>query len=106
MSQADSSLPPPLFSIHKGKVVKVEPFGAFVQVPGYRKQGLVHVSHMADFRVENVDDVCNIGDEVWVKVISVTVCSIGGIMFMSVIGRDWQNQFIHEISESNYRRRP
>jgi len=51
----------------------VEPFGAFVQMEGYRRQGLVHISQMCDFRVEDIDDVVAVGDKVWVKVIEVQV---------------------------------
>jgi polyribonucleotide nucleotidyltransferase len=50
------------------KVVKVVDFGAFVEFLG-KNQGLVHVSEMADYRVENVDDVVREGDTVHVKCI-------------------------------------
>lgn len=50
-----------------GKVTRIMDFGAFVEIlPG--KEGLVHISEMAPFRVEKVTDVVNIGDEVTVKV--------------------------------------
>ena len=45
-------------------------FGAFVEVlPG--KEGLVHISKLAKERVENVEDVVNVGDEIMVKVIEI-----------------------------------
>lgn len=50
-----------------GKVVRILPFGAFVEmVPG--KDGLVHISQIAQKRIAKVEDAVNIGDEVWVKV--------------------------------------
>jgi polyribonucleotide nucleotidyltransferase len=53
-----------------GKVVRIMPYGAFVNLlPG--KDGMVHVSELAEGRVENVEDVLKIGDEVKVMVIDV-----------------------------------
>jgi len=61
------SLPPPS-SIHEGVVVSIKPFGAFVQVDGYKRQGLVHISQLAAQHVEAVEDVVRQGDRVKVKV--------------------------------------
>ena len=56
--------------IYRGKVVTIKEFGAFVEVlPG--KDGLCHISELADFRVRSVEDVCKVGDEIWVKCIGV-----------------------------------
>jgi len=56
--------------IFTGKVVRVMNFGAFVELaPG--KDGMVHISKLAKKRVEKVEDVVNIGDEVTVKVMEV-----------------------------------
>ncbi len=56
--------------VFHGEVVRLMDFGAFVQVlPG--KDGLVHVSEMAPWRVEKVTDVVNVGDKVHVKVIEI-----------------------------------
>ncbi|CAN0052900.1 unnamed protein product, partial [Ectocarpus sp. 4 AP-2014] len=63
---------PEVFSVHKGEVVKTETFGAFIKLDGYRKHGLVHCSQMASYRVEDVTDVCKVGDTVYAKVIEVT----------------------------------
>ena len=53
--------------IFTGKVVRIMNFGAFIELtPG--KDGMLHISKMADHRVEKVEDVMNIGDEVEVKV--------------------------------------
>ena len=53
--------------IYEGKVTRVMPFGAFIEIlPG--KEGLLHISKMAKERVEKVEDVMNVGDTVKVKV--------------------------------------
>lgn len=53
-----------------GKVVRIMPFGAFVNLtPG--KDGLVHISKLANKRVEKVEDVVNIGDEILVRVMEI-----------------------------------
>jgi polyribonucleotide nucleotidyltransferase len=57
-----------------GKVVSIKPFGAFVNIlPG--KDGMVHVSELAETRVENVEDVVQLGDEINVMVIGVDASS-------------------------------
>lgn len=56
-----------LGGVYMGKVVRIMNFGAFIELtPG--KDGMLHISKMADHRVEKVEDVMNIGDEVEVKV--------------------------------------
>ncbi len=55
---------------YKGIVRSIKEFGAFVEcLPG--KEGLVHVSELADFRVNRVEDVCKLGDEMLVKCIGI-----------------------------------
>lgn len=55
---------------YKGRVTSVKDFGAFVEcMPG--KEGLVHVSELAEIRVENAEDVCQSGDEMIVKCVGV-----------------------------------
>jgi polyribonucleotide nucleotidyltransferase len=57
-------------AIYTGKVSRILNFGAMVEIlPG--KEGLVHVSELADYRVAKVEDVVKVGDEVTVKVIDV-----------------------------------
>jgi polyribonucleotide nucleotidyltransferase len=56
--------------IYRGKVVGIKEFGAFVEILPDR-DGLLHISEIADYRVKQVEDVLKLGDEVWVKVIAV-----------------------------------
>jgi polyribonucleotide nucleotidyltransferase len=56
--------------IYRGKVVTVKEFGAFVEfLPG--KDGLCHISELANFRVKQTEDIVKIGDEIWVKCLGV-----------------------------------
>jgi polyribonucleotide nucleotidyltransferase len=56
--------------IYKGRVVTVKEFGAFVEfLPG--KDGLVHISELANFRVKNTEDIVKVGDEISVKCLGV-----------------------------------
>jgi len=56
--------------IYRGKVVTIKEFGCFVEVfPG--KDGLVHISELANFRVKQAEDIVKMGDEIWVKCIGV-----------------------------------
>ena len=56
--------------VYMGKVVRIMNFGAFVELVG-GKDGLVHISKLDNKRVEKVEDVVNIGDEILVKVIEI-----------------------------------
>lgn len=61
---------PKVGEVFKGKVVKIMPFGAFVEmVPG--KDGLVHISQISNQRIAKVEDALNMGDEVIVKLMEV-----------------------------------
>jgi polyribonucleotide nucleotidyltransferase len=56
--------------IYTGRVTRIEPYGAFVEfLPG--KDGLVHISQLADYRVESVDKEVSLGDEIMVMVTDV-----------------------------------
>ena len=58
---------PEMGKLYYGRVVRLMTFGAFVELaPG--KDGLVHISKLADHRIEKVEDACKIGDMMWVKV--------------------------------------
>ena len=56
--------------IYKGKVTRIMGFGAFVEILP-KKEGLIRIGQLADHRVEKVEDVVNIGDEIMVKVIEI-----------------------------------
>ena len=57
-------------AMYTGKVTRLMDFGAFVEVlPG--KEGLVHISELADYRVASVEDAVKVGDEIMVKVIEI-----------------------------------
>ena len=61
---------PEVGEVYMGKVTRLMNFGAFVEIlPG--KEGLVHISKLAKERVEKVEDVVNVGDEIMVKVIEI-----------------------------------
>ena len=52
--------------IYRGRVVTIKDFGAFVEfLPG--RDGLVHISELANFRVKQTEDIVKLGDEIWVK---------------------------------------
>lgn len=77
MSDSDDPAPepagleglPPMYTIAKGEVVSVQTYGAFVRLPGYKKEGLVHVSEMSASRIENASEIVDVGEQVWIKVI-------------------------------------
>ena len=61
---------PEIGAIYKGKVTRIMPFGAFVEIaPG--KEGLVHISHLDVKRVDSVESVVQVGDEVIVQVLEI-----------------------------------
>jgi polyribonucleotide nucleotidyltransferase len=57
-------------AIYNGTVTGITKFGAFVEIfPG--RDGLVHISELADFHVRTVEDICKVGDQMWVKCIGI-----------------------------------
>ena len=61
---------PEVGAFYKGKITRLMTFGAFVEIaPG--KEGLVHISKLDRQRVEKVEDVVSVGDEVIVKVVEI-----------------------------------
>ena len=56
--------------IYRGKVVTIKEFGCFVEfLPG--KDGLCHISELANFRVKQTEDIVKMGDDIWVKCLGV-----------------------------------
>lgn len=56
--------------IYRGRVVTIKEFGCFVEfLPG--KDGLCHISELANFRVKQTEDIVKMGDEIWVKCLGV-----------------------------------
>ncbi len=56
--------------LYQGPVTGIKEFGAFVEIlPG--KEGLVHISEMADRRIRSVEEICKVGDLMWVKCLEV-----------------------------------
>src|SRR5438874_9689116 len=56
--------------IYNSPVVNIKVFGCFVEIlPG--KDGMCHISELADFRVKRVEDIVKMGDMIWVKVLGV-----------------------------------
>ncbi|XP_010282498.1 PREDICTED: nucleolar protein of 40 kDa isoform X2 [Phaethon lepturus] len=60
---------PELYAIFQGEVATVTEYGAFIKIPGCRKQGLVHKTHMSSCRVDKPSEIVDVGDKVWVKLI-------------------------------------
>ncbi|MBQ5749570.1 MAG: S1 RNA-binding domain-containing protein, partial [Oscillospiraceae bacterium] len=66
----DICFEPEVGKLYFGKVVRILPIGAFVELaPG--KDGMIHISKLENRRVEKVEDVLNIGDMTWVKVMEI-----------------------------------
>lgn len=66
----DITAEPEVGKVYTGKVTRIMNFGAFVEfMPG--REGLVHISQLAKERVENVEDVVSVGDEIVVKLVEI-----------------------------------
>jgi polyribonucleotide nucleotidyltransferase len=65
------TIDPEIGEIYTGKVVRITDFGAFVEIlPG--RDGLVHISQLADFHVASVEDVVELGDEIMVMITDIS----------------------------------
>jgi polyribonucleotide nucleotidyltransferase len=57
-------------TVYRGKVVTIKEFGCFVEfLPG--RDGLCHISELANFRVKQTEDIVKLGDEIWVKCLGI-----------------------------------
>ena len=57
-------------TVYQGRVVTIKEFGCFVEfLPG--KDGLCHISELANFRVKQTEDIVKVGDDIWVKCLGV-----------------------------------
>ena len=68
--------------IYRGRITRIMNFGAFCTVIG-GKEGLIHISELADFRVNSVTDIVNVGDEVDIKVTEVD--SMGRVNLSKIV---------------------
>ncbi|KAL5108259.1 Nucleolar protein of 40 kDa [Taenia crassiceps] len=59
-----------LYSVVRGEVVSIKEFGAFVSLEGTDRQGLLHRSAISNHPIDNVSDVLEIGEKIFVKIIS------------------------------------
>lgn len=57
--------------VYEGVVVKTQDFGAFVEIPGFKQHGLVHISQLSEMKVDEVEDVVSKGQRVFVKVLEI-----------------------------------
>ncbi len=89
---------PEIGQIYDGKVVRIMDFGAFVNFLG-AKDGLVHISELADHRVNVVTDIVNEGDEVKVKVLDVDSKSGKVRLSMRVVDQESGEDITDQVSE-------
>ncbi|XP_008555373.1 zinc finger CCHC domain-containing protein 17-like [Microplitis demolitor] len=57
--------------IFRGKIAAVQNYGAFVEIPGCKQQGLIHKSQVSSTWVDDVSEVLKRGESVWCKIISI-----------------------------------
>ena len=68
---------PDLYAIFYGEVAALQPYGAFIKIPGFRKQGLVHKSQMSKARVDDPSELLAVGEKVYCKVVTIEGDKIG-----------------------------
>jgi 4-hydroxy-3-methylbut-2-enyl diphosphate reductase len=90
----------PVDDIITAKVVRLAPFGAFVQLePGV--EGLVHISHLADRHVETPDEVVGEGEEIKVKILSVDAGEKRIRLSIKEVDREKTSSSVASASESS-----
>jgi predicted RNA-binding protein with RPS1 domain len=60
-------------AIERGTVQRIEPYGAFVGLENYRLRGLIHISQLANYKVEQVEDAVSVNDIVYIKVLDIEI---------------------------------
>ena len=81
---------PEVGMVIKGKVVRIIPIGAFVELGG-GKDGMIHISQVSQERIETIEPHLNIGDEVIVKVIKIDDKGRINLTLKGVTEEDKQN---------------
>jgi polyribonucleotide nucleotidyltransferase len=90
--------------IYTGKVTRILDFGAMMEIlPG--KEGLVHISELADYRVNKVEDEVKIGDEITVKVINIDNLGRVNLSRRALFENEGETSARREERQSNYRDR-
>jgi polyribonucleotide nucleotidyltransferase len=92
-------------AIYTGKVTRVTNFGAFVEVLP-KKEGLVHISELADYRVAKVEDVVKEGDEITVKVIEIDHLGRINLSRRAVFGDSSQDRTSGPVDSDGSANRP
>jgi len=97
---------PKLYSIHQGQVSRIQPYGVFVRITGFRKQGLVHKSQMSNGKVEKPEEMVDEGESVYCKVISLDDDKLG--LSMKVVnqrtGEDLDKNHVQSSLDAQMRR--
>lgn len=92
-----------LGKVYTGKVVRITNFGAFVEVlPG--KEGLLHVSEISDERINNVEDVLKVGQEISVKVVDIDEIGRFKLSMRQVNSKDNLRQKKHNSNKKRFDR--
>ncbi|GAB1608605.1 nucleolar protein of 40 kDa-like [Argonauta hians] len=68
----DDEDPPKINTLFRGEVASVTNYGVFIQLPGYRKQGLVHKSQMSNSHIDDPSEMLSVRERVYCKVIGIT----------------------------------
>ncbi|CAG5118938.1 unnamed protein product [Candidula unifasciata] len=99
---------PRLFQIFHGEVASLQSYGAFIRIPGCRKQGLLHKSQMSNARVEDPSEMLAKGERVFCKVIAMEADGEKIALSMKVVsqtsGKDLDPENIQSNQDEKRRR--
>ncbi|THD24868.1 Nucleolar protein of [Fasciola hepatica] len=95
-----------LYRVVRGKVVSIKNYGAFLSIDGSSKQGLLHRSQISNHAIDKIEDVLEIGEEVYCKVISAEDGKIGLSMKLvdQTTGRDKDKDNVAAVRLSERRK--